>query len=183
MEQILSFSKKFIKNGKNYAINIDLQNNFFDILKNDVWWYGIELFNSNEMFDDAVTGIKIERLLKEEVYIFRKYEKNNTIITISAMKVASMIFGIVLSKLNVREETINDDFFHKRLEFHGKTSKGSQKDTFWEVTVKKEHYMVQWGKIGSKGSIQTKEFPSAYEAKTNAKKKIKSKKRAGYIEI
>ncbi|HET9955980.1 MAG TPA: WGR and DUF4132 domain-containing protein [Polyangiaceae bacterium] len=66
----------------------------------------------------------------------------------------------------------------RRLEF----SEGSS-SKFWQVEQKGGSLLIQWGKIGTNGQAQTKEFADETKAKSEADKLIAEKKKKGYIEV
>jgi len=53
---------------------------------------------------------------------------------------------------------------------------------FWTVQTRGKFFFATWGKIGTKGQTQTKEFPSAYKAEEYAYAMIAEKKGKGYTE-
>ena len=70
----------------------------------------------------------------------------------------------------------------KRLEFIGD---GSSK--YWEVAYPGEddaetYYIARWGRIGTVGQGQRKNFSTSWSARFQAGKKIEEKKRKGYQE-
>jgi WD40 repeat protein len=66
---------------------------------------------------------------------------------------------------------------HHYLEF---TDEKSNK--FWEITLDGKSFTVRYGKIGTDGQIQTKDFSSDDEAKKEAKKLLADKLKKGYVE-
>ncbi|ALS78641.1 WGR domain-containing protein [Planococcus kocurii] len=54
---------------------------------------------------------------------------------------------------------------------------------FWEINVQGTIFIVLYGKIGSKGSVNTKEFVSEELCMKRANKLIESKFKKGYWEI
>lgn len=51
---------------------------------------------------------------------------------------------------------------------------------FYEVTINKTEVTICYGRIGTKGRIDVKEYPTPEKAKTEAEKKVKQKLRKGY---
>ncbi len=54
---------------------------------------------------------------------------------------------------------------------------------FWQVHVEKENMTVRFGRIGTKGQIQTKAFSSNETAEMEARKLIREKLKKGYVEV
>ncbi len=54
---------------------------------------------------------------------------------------------------------------------------------FWEIQVEGNTHTVRYGKIGTDGRTQTKEFASAEEARVSADKLIRQKTKKGYAEV
>jgi predicted DNA-binding WGR domain protein len=54
---------------------------------------------------------------------------------------------------------------------------------FWAITVEGKGFTVQFGKVGTAGQTQTKEFASDAEARTAADKLIAEKTKKGYAEV
>lgn len=65
----------------------------------------------------------------------------------------------------------------RRFEF----SEGSS-NKFWQVNQKGASLEIQWGKIGTNGQSQTKDFATDGQAKSEADKLIAEKKKKGYVE-
>src|SRR5438067_1680383 len=61
------------------------------------------------------------------------------------------------------------------------TEGGSQK--FWAIEVDGPRFTVQFGRLGTAGQTQTKEFPSDAEAQKAADKLIAEKTKKGYAEV
>ena len=59
---------------------------------------------------------------------------------------------------------------------------GGSSRKFWEVTVEDRQLFVRFGRIGSKGQTQLKEFDTVAAAEHEAKKLIAEKTRKGYVE-
>jgi len=59
----------------------------------------------------------------------------------------------------------------------GKSSK------FWEILVHGCRHSIRFGRIGSKGQTQTKEFPTEAAAKKEADRLIAEKTRKGYRDV
>src|SRR5262245_40297499 len=53
---------------------------------------------------------------------------------------------------------------------------------FWQITVEGNSYTAGWGRIGTAGQEQTKEFASESAAQATADKLILEKTKKGYIE-
>ncbi|NJO47980.1 MAG: WGR domain-containing protein [Oscillatoriales cyanobacterium RM2_1_1] len=68
----------------------------------------------------------------------------------------------------------------KTREFHYSDSKSHK---FWRISSTDASHTVQYGKIGTKGQTQTKEFSSEAEAQKSAEKLIQDKLRKGYVEV
>ncbi|HET9957310.1 MAG TPA: WGR domain-containing protein, partial [Polyangiaceae bacterium] len=66
----------------------------------------------------------------------------------------------------------------RRFEF----SEGNS-NKFWQVEQKGESLLIQWGKIGTNGQSQTKDFTNDAKAKSEADKLIAEKKKKGYVEV
>jgi predicted DNA-binding WGR domain protein len=67
---------------------------------------------------------------------------------------------------------------HRRFEFvEGSSSK------FYEVAVAGTSVRVTFGRIGTAGQTQTKEFASLAEAQKHAEKQIAQKLKKGYVEL
>ncbi|MBN1610607.1 MAG: WGR and DUF4132 domain-containing protein [Polyangiaceae bacterium] len=66
----------------------------------------------------------------------------------------------------------------RRFEF----SKGSS-NKFWQVEQRGASLVIQWGKIGTNGQSQTKEFAGDAKAKSETDKLIAEKKKKGYVEV
>lgn len=62
------------------------------------------------------------------------------------------------------------------------TYKDDKSDKFWSVEVQNNHLTVVFGKTGTAGSVQTKEFDDEPAAQKEADKLIKEKTRKGYVE-
>lgn len=58
---------------------------------------------------------------------------------------------------------------------------GSSK--FWEITEQGSSFTVRYGKIGTSGQTQTKDFPSEEKARAAAAKLVKEKTDKGYVEV
>ena len=54
---------------------------------------------------------------------------------------------------------------------------------FWTVETIENHYIVTYGKIGTKGATQVKTMESQEAARMAASKMIRQKKDKGYIEV
>ncbi len=54
---------------------------------------------------------------------------------------------------------------------------------FWEIKQEQSHLQIRWGKIGTAGQSQTKEFESDNKAQLAYDKLVKEKTGKGYIEI
>ncbi len=66
---------------------------------------------------------------------------------------------------------------HRRFEFvEGSSSK------FYEVVVADKSVRVTFGRIGTAGQTQTKQFADATEAQKHAEKQIAQKLKKGYVE-
>jgi predicted DNA-binding WGR domain protein len=66
---------------------------------------------------------------------------------------------------------------HRRFEFvEGSSSK------FYEVAVASTSVRVTFGRIGTAGQTQTKQFADAAEAQKHAEKQIAQKLKKGYVE-
>jgi DNA ligase-1 len=66
----------------------------------------------------------------------------------------------------------------RRFEFtEGKSSK------FWEVSINDTDVTVRFGRIGTNGQTQTKNFPSADAARNHADKLVNEKLEKGYIQV
>ncbi len=52
---------------------------------------------------------------------------------------------------------------------------------FYEVTLQQTELCIRFGRIGDHGQTQTKTFPTAAQAQTEAQKKIREKLRKGYV--
>lgn len=59
----------------------------------------------------------------------------------------------------------------------GKSSK------YWEITLKGKSFTVRFGKIGTDGQQQRKDFASAQDAKSEYEKLIAQKLKKGYVEL
>jgi len=66
----------------------------------------------------------------------------------------------------------------RRFEFVGGSSA-----KFWQVTVAGTSVTVRYGRLGTDGQTQTKEFPSAAAASGNAERLIAQKAAKGYQEV
>jgi predicted DNA-binding WGR domain protein len=67
---------------------------------------------------------------------------------------------------------------HRRLEFvEGSSSK------FYEVEVSGKAVNVTFGRIGTAGQTQTKQFADAAAAQKHAEKQIAQKLKKGYVEL
>jgi predicted DNA-binding WGR domain protein len=67
---------------------------------------------------------------------------------------------------------------HRRVEFvEGPSSK------FYEVEVAGNAVRVTFGRIGTAGQTQTKQFADAAEAQQHAEKQIAQKLKKGYVEL
>lgn len=64
-------------------------------------------------------------------------------------------------------------------EFH--FSEGTS-NKFWKITVEGPSFTVNWGRIGTGGQVQTKEFDTGAEAAQAADKLIQEKLKKGYAE-
>jgi len=60
--------------------------------------------------------------------------------------------------------------------------KDEKSDKFWNIETKGKTYTVNYGKTGTGGQTQTKEFNSPADAETEAKKQAEGKKKKGYQE-
>ena len=67
-----------------------------------------------------------------------------------------------------------------RREFH--FSEGSS-NKFWAITVDGQEFTVEFGRIGTNGQTQTKEFASETAAQEAADKLIAAKTKKGYAEV
>jgi predicted DNA-binding WGR domain protein len=67
---------------------------------------------------------------------------------------------------------------HRRFEF---TDEKSHK--FWSICLEGDQHTVQYGRIGTDGQTQTKEFASGAEAKRSCERLVEVKLRKGYIEV
>ena len=65
----------------------------------------------------------------------------------------------------------------KYMEYHDEKS-----NKFWEITLNGASFTVRFGKTGTAGQVQTKEFGAADEAKLEAEKLLKEKLKKGYCE-
>jgi len=54
---------------------------------------------------------------------------------------------------------------------------------FWQVQQQGASLLIQWGKIGTNGQAQTKEFAGDAQAGSEADKLIAEKKKKGYVEV
>jgi predicted DNA-binding WGR domain protein len=54
---------------------------------------------------------------------------------------------------------------------------------FWEIEITDTGFTVRYGKVGTEGVTQTKNFPSAEKARSEAEKKIREKTSKGYSEV
>src|SRR3954469_22624838 len=66
----------------------------------------------------------------------------------------------------------------RRFEF----TEGSS-NKFWQVQQQGASLLLQWGKIGTNGQSQTKDFAGDAKAKSEADKLIAEKKKKGYVEV
>jgi predicted DNA-binding WGR domain protein len=66
----------------------------------------------------------------------------------------------------------------RRFEYTDDTS-----NKFWEIEVKGKEVVVRWGRIGTNGQAQTKEFADAVTADNHAAKLIAQKLARGYQEM
>ncbi|MDR3341721.1 MAG: WGR domain-containing protein [Treponema sp.] len=60
--------------------------------------------------------------------------------------------------------------------------KDEKSDKFWNIETNEKIYTVNYGKTGTAGQTQTKEFGSPAEAEAEAKKQTEGKKKKGYKE-
>lgn len=67
---------------------------------------------------------------------------------------------------------------NRRLEFVGG---GSAK--FWEVAVDGKTVCVRFGRLGTAGQQEAKDFPTAEAAAKHADKKVREKLKKGYTEV
>ena len=67
-----------------------------------------------------------------------------------------------------------------RREFHFQEGTSSK---FWAIDVQGASFTVQYGRLGTAGQTQTKDFASDAEAQKNADKLIAEKTKKGYIEV
>lgn len=58
--------------------------------------------------------------------------------------------------------------------------KDDKSNKFWEITIKGKSFIVHFGKTGTEGQTQTKEFSSSAEAKEAAEKLLQEKLKKGY---
>jgi predicted DNA-binding WGR domain protein len=65
----------------------------------------------------------------------------------------------------------------RRFEFVGGNSA-----KFWQVTVVGTSVTVRFGRLGTEGQVQTKEFPSAEAATSHAERLIAQNLAKGYLE-
>lgn len=66
---------------------------------------------------------------------------------------------------------------HHYLEFEDEKS-----SKYWEISSAEKSFTVRYGKIGTNGQTQTKEFSTVEEAEKAAEKILKEKLNKGYIE-
>jgi predicted DNA-binding WGR domain protein len=74
--------------------------------------------------------------------------------------------------------TISTPSVTRRFEFVGGNSA-----KFWQVTVAGTKVTVRFGRLGTDGQVQTKEFPSAEAASGHAERLIAQKSAKGYQEV
>jgi len=59
----------------------------------------------------------------------------------------------------------------------------AKSNKFWEITIKAKTVTVQYGRIGTDGQTQFKEYATPAEAKTAAEKQMAEKVKKGYREV
>ena len=59
----------------------------------------------------------------------------------------------------------------------------AKSNKFWTITLEGTSHTVDYGRVGTAGSQQTKEFPTAEKARTSFEKLIREKLNKGYVEV
>lgn len=62
------------------------------------------------------------------------------------------------------------------------TLQDGRHNKFWTVQTRGRYFFATWGKIGTRGQTQTKDFPSAEKARVYADNMIAEKRGKGYAE-
>ena len=76
-------------------------------------------------------------------------------------------------KINISDTKPNKSYYYEFVD--NKSSK------FWEITVKENTYLTRFGRIGSQGRTNTKEWASQEEAVKKATQQRNAKIKKGYI--
>jgi predicted DNA-binding WGR domain protein len=59
----------------------------------------------------------------------------------------------------------------------------AKSDKFWTITLEGLSHTVQYGRVGTTGQLQTKEFGSEAEAQKSFQKLLQEKLKKGYVEL